>query len=597
MKNLINVVLLLLVTQQLVAQTELWQDPSVANQNAEQARSVIRNYNGTNEALVAANQSLYVQALEDWQSEKLDDGIIRYKTSFKVPFAWVDRSAFLHLDAVDGAFNVYVNEDFVGYSHGGETAVEFDLAGFAKEGRNEVCVEVSTKSISASLENFKKGNLGALGQDNYIISQPKVRLRDIIYKADVQNGEGFFSLGVIMKSHLLNTKELNVHYELLSPKGKVISSGRRDAKFNMQSEDTVRFLANIPNVRTWTQEQANLYRLVIKTQYEGRFIEYLSFEIGFRAKEYRDGDLYINNTKVDLRAIEYSPKSDSLSLDADLRRFKNGGVNLIKVKDKPADQLFYQLCDRMGFYVIDQVAINTSSGGDSRKVEGNLSNNPEWEQLFVDRSARSYFNTKNHSCIVGYSYATDSANGYNLYQSYLTLKQLDPDQSIFYFDSDKEWNSDKINILEILDSESLSSSRNEATQGYPISFAGDDIKSGVFKVNNSFVFKAMHDLVIDYKIKVAKITRESGSLELTVQPSNHTLITLPYPELKPGQKVSVELTAREVEAPTYYLFTPPVKQDESGSKLSQLISNIKEGLSEEKIPSKVVGEGIFDFEY
>lgn len=106
----------------------------------------------------------------------------------------------------------------------------------------------------------------------------------------------------------------------------------------------------------------------------------------------------------------------------------------------------YDTCDTLGMYVIVQAPIDTRSSGESRRIGGNPSNDPEWLGAYVERTADSYHASKRHPSVIAFSLATQSANGINLYESYLDMKKSGDPRPFIYPDAAGEWNSDKLEM-------------------------------------------------------------------------------------------------------------------------------------------------------
>lgn len=97
--------------------------------------------------------------------------------------------------------------------------------------------------VSTTLENQIQTKGTALQGDVYVFAQPKVRMRDYVIDTRFapDGTSGLFNFGVIVKSHLLNPKQVTVYYDLYGPDSTLVRSGKRDARFEMRLEDTVRF--------------------------------------------------------------------------------------------------------------------------------------------------------------------------------------------------------------------------------------------------------------------------------------------------------------------------------------------------------------------
>lgn len=561
------------------AQTQQWHDPATVAVGKEPARSLVKSYNTADGALMQGRESLYLQPLTgEWTVSEAGNETI-HERDFKVPFAWVDRHVLLHLDAVGAAFEVFVNDQKVGYSQSTGTPSEFDIARYTLEGRNSLKIVVHRDHVGHKIENYASQSSGELGRDNYVLAQPRVRVRDFVADTRIEDGNGLFSLGVIVKSQLLNNKELKVYYDLLSPEGRSVASAHRDAQFDMRGEDTVRFFANIPNVKTWSHEAPNLYTLAVKTQHEGRFTEYLSFKVGFRTVEMVEGEMLINGSPITLIIAQYQSKDSAEIMRSELTQLKGKGVNAIKVEDRPQSGAFYDLCDELGLYVCDQAAVDTHLSGASRRKSGNLSNDPRWECSFTDRAMRMYHNSKNHPSVVMFSIAENSANGYNLYQSYLALKALERSRPVIYLSAAGEWNSDAVlvesaankqNNKVVFNPDNVKSAETFA----PITLSEVDAKSGVFRVTNNYKLKSLDEIEVRYEVRVGKRLSSEGKLIVSVGAQESTDIAVPYIKIKPGSKVSVKLIVDEpVRAYCYVPEKIVVEEQEKTSPLS-IFSNI-----------------------
>ena len=227
-----------------------------------------------------------------------------YRTDFKLPFKWIDREVFVRLDAVSRAYYVYVNGRPAGYFADSKTPAYFDVTRYCVDGRNTLCVVAYANPVSTALENQNSEQGTRIAGSVTVMAQPKVRIRDwVVDTRWAPDGNGLFSFGAVVKSHLLNPKRVTVYYELIAPDSTVVSHGKRDARFELRAEDTVRFFANLPGIQSWSHESPKLYTVALKLQHEGRFTEYTKVRVGFRDVSFDSTGLRINGRPVELRAV------------------------------------------------------------------------------------------------------------------------------------------------------------------------------------------------------------------------------------------------------------------------------------------------------
>ncbi len=578
---------LLLLAAFSTATAQEWQNPTITAVGKEPARCPIISYASRNEALLGGlDRSRYFQPMPsngEWQTSTLGDEKL-YSTHFAMPFAWIDREVFLHVEGVGASYAVELNGEQVAYSQDGRTPAEFDITKYCKEGRNSFTIRVLGE---AAADAIKHADQPSGAPYVYVVAQPRVRVRDIVVDTRADHDNGLFAMGVILKSHLLNPKDYRIHYELLDPAGKVVSYGHRDLKLDMQREDTVRFLDNISNVMAWSHEAPYLYTAVIKTQYEGRFGEYLVLPVGFRSLSFKEGKMSVNEVPVDLRAAEFAMTSDIATTTEQLRELKRTGCNALKIKGGPQLDALYELCDRLGLYVINQADVNTSHHGVSRRVGGNPSNDPTWEAAYVDRAVGMYHASKNHPSVVAFSIAEQSSNGYCLYESYLAMKRLEQVRPVLYPSAAGEWNSDRLDY---------------ATNP-PYSYTTiQSIMMG--NVENEFTITNSSKLIpIDgvacYTVRVGRSVVAEGEVKMMLAAGSSRTLTVPIDKVKDGKAYTIEVRVEQPDPQYIYVHhvedtTPQPEQTRAGKIITTVREFFRYTPEAEAAPRKVLISSTFE---
>ena len=311
--------------------------------------------------------SRYLRPVADWQEERNESGRL-LTGEFTMPFAWIDRELFLHVASAGSSYEVTVNGKRAGYVQDGATPADFDITRLATEGKNRVTVTLFAPAVADALQRNPEAN-PALGEC-YVMAQPKMRVRDVVVDAALADdgNNGVLGLGIVMKTH--------------APDSTKVLDGYKDLTLDMRREDTVRIMQVVPRSQMWSAGQPNLYTLIVKTRFEGRINEYVPVKVGFRTVAADKGRLLVNGEPAELRVKEFEAEPQSGELDT-LRKL---GYNTLRL---PAGRLSRELlnrCDSLGFYVVDQLPIDTSRSGLSRKEGGNPSNDPQWLDAYLDRT-------------------------------------------------------------------------------------------------------------------------------------------------------------------------------------------------------------------
>lgn len=376
--------------------------------------------------------SRYLKPLNDWKQQGNT-----FATTFTVPFAWANRSILLAVASVSSDYEVRLNDKTVAYNADGKLPAEYDLTRNVDEGLNRLEIVLQEPSSTAPLESREASTPPALGHTQ-VMSQPVMRIRDVLTRTWEADDGAKVEIGIVVKSGALNPKTSRIHYELLSPANEVAAQGHKDISLDMRREDTLRFIAAIPRNLLWSAERPTQYTLRLKTQYEGRYLEYLDLKLGFRTVAAKEGKLSVNGNPISLNVRKVTPRITA----SDINTLKKQGYNALWPESGTVTDSFYTLCDTIGIHVIAQAPINTSDSGESRLKGGNPTNDPDWLPFYLERTQDSYHTSKRHPSVIAFSLAEKSANGINLYESYLNLKRLEKERPVIYPDSEGEWNSD-----------------------------------------------------------------------------------------------------------------------------------------------------------
>lgn len=441
MKRFLSIIALVFAVGALSAQE--YDSPEYVSLGRELPRSKTLPYPTAEEAQAlgsGAVASKYLRPVTGWTRTEEPDATV-FTSKYVIPFVWLSRQAILYVDEASGAYEVIINGQKVGYAANAFTPAEFNITKASKEDVNTISIRILKDHWSRRMEDFVETREPRVGE-TYVISQPTIRVRDVVHNTDVdlKNEYANVEVGLIVKTESLNPKTARIHYELIAPDTTVVTQGYKDVTLGMCGEDTVKFMARIPYVLTWCADMPVRYRLNIKTQIEGRYAEYQSRMIGFRDIDINEeGDFMINGIKTELFYRDFDPLKVT---EKDIIAARVLKYNALRFKMGAVPQNVYRMCDSLGMYVIAQIPINTSKSGLSRRIGGNPSNDPKWKAAYLDRAETAYRTTCGQASVIGYVMAEESSNGINLYETYLRLKALERKRPILYIEAAGEWNSD-----------------------------------------------------------------------------------------------------------------------------------------------------------
>ncbi len=411
---------------------------SVISDGRDALRGRLVPYPTAGEAAAASmHRQRYMQPLEEWRSTTSDDGSTIMAAEFTKPFSWIERQIFLRVESAGAPYEVIVNGRTAGYAQNGFAASEYNITKLSRDDKNSVEIRLLDSSPLSAIESFEVA--GDMPLRAYVISQPRLRVRDVFYRTRMGVGDrANIDVGVIMHNQTLNAKRSRIYYELYSPDSVCVANGYKDVELGMHGIDTVRFAANIPDSTLWSAQRPAMYRLELRNRIEGRDVEFYSLPVGFRSQEYSDGEFLINGRRETMHWADV----DALASREHVANLHAEGFNALRFAAGYVSEELLSLCDSLGIYVDLTAAVDSSAAGESRRVGGNPSNDPAWRDTYIDRGRMLIETTKRHPCVVIYRPAARSANGICLYDSYLAMKSLPDERPVFYTDGGGEWNDD-----------------------------------------------------------------------------------------------------------------------------------------------------------
>ena len=392
-----------------------------------------------------------------------------YRRDIDIPADWDGRDIYLHLAGAKSGVYVYINGKEVGYSEDSKNPAEFLINPYVKPGKNVLTLKIFRWSTGSYLECQDFWRISGIERDVYIYSQPKVAIRDfrVTSTLDDTYKNGIFKLAMDIRNNTSQpSKDYVIGYKVLDPKtDKVIAAFEMNTAIG--ANQTIPLFEEVkievPNVKTWTSEHPNLYKLLMYIKDGDKFTEIVPFNVGFRRIEIKPIEqkaangkpyvcLFINGQPLKLKGVnihEHNPATGHYVTEELMRRdfelMKQHNLNSVRLCHYPQDRRFYELCDEYGLYVYDEANIESHGMYYDLRKGGSLGNNPEWLKPHMDRTINMFERNKNYPSVTFWSLGNEAGNGYNFYQTYLWVKEADKNimaRPVNYERAQWEWNSD-----------------------------------------------------------------------------------------------------------------------------------------------------------
>ena len=258
--------------------------------------------------------------------------------------------------------DVYLNGERIGGTDYGYVGFEIDLSKKLRYGQdNTIAVRANTSTPTSS--RWYTG-AGLFRDVHIVITDPKLYFeRHPLYVTTKNNKEVDIQVEV---ANYTRDNSVTLLTRILDAQGKEVYSHKSSEKFNrkMRTNEIKLQSIQLDNAHLWDCDDPYLYTAEV-TLYDagGNVIDQASTRFGVRTIEFSaEYGLKLNGKKVLLKGIANHHSLGALgaaayprAMEKRLKMLKEYGFNHIRTSHNPYSESFLDLCDELGFLVVDEL--------------------------------------------------------------------------------------------------------------------------------------------------------------------------------------------------------------------------------------------------
>ncbi len=360
-----------------------------------------------------------------------------YSRTFDLPESWID-SGFTRVvfNGVNSAFYLWCNGHKVGYSQDSRLAAEFDLTPWLQAGHNRLCVMVLRWCDGSYMEDQDMWWLSGIYRSVHLLHKPVAQITDVRLTPDLDERYQDGSLSISVKTREAGNCSLRLSLYHDSKLVQSLSAPVKNTDEHLTQSGGCDLVLSVDNPDKWSAECPNLYRLTVSLLDPlSNEIETEAYSVGFRKIEIKNGCVLLNGQPLLIRGVnkhEHDPATGHTEtlerVEQHLVLMKQNNFNAVRCSHYPHQAGFYDLCDRLGLYVIDEANIETHGMTPMEK----LADDPQWATAFIERMQRMVARDFNHPCIIIWSLGNESGYGSAHDAMYQWTKAADPSRPVQY---------------------------------------------------------------------------------------------------------------------------------------------------------------------
>lgn len=316
------------------------------------------------------------------QGGALPGGIGWYRKIFTVPAAAKNKNISVEFDGVYRNSEVWINGHSLGKRPNGYASFEYDLTTYINEypKKNIIVVKVNNsqqpdsrwytgsgiyRDVKLVIKNAVSINYNGLYFPTSVLSKRNGQWDTYSVTGETYGNVNFNNISI--GNTTAAKKNVEVEFVLKDKAGKVVKQSKHSAtvdpsggsSFGIDRTDGV---WGVANPVLWSPQNPYLYNLVTNLYVEGKLVDAVSTNIGFRQFNFDSSKgFFLNGQSLKIKGVclhhdlgALGAAFNKTAAKRQLTILKEMGCNAIRFSHNPPAAAMLDLCDEMGFLVMDE---------------------------------------------------------------------------------------------------------------------------------------------------------------------------------------------------------------------------------------------------
>jgi beta-galactosidase len=292
----------------------------------------------------------------------LPTGVAWYRKELTLPQGSEGKRVWIEFDGVMHNSDVWLNGEHLGHRPSGYVSFRYDVSDKIKTGgANTLVVKADTSAQPAS--RWYSGG-GIYRHVRMVIAHPAhvSPWGVFISTPEVTAANATVSVKTKLANAADKSGKITLRSAIVGPNGKPIATLSSATTLEPGKETEVAQQFKIPQPKLWSLDSPQLHTLVTRVMAGEMVLDEVSTTFGIRQAEFKsDSGFWLNGKNLKIKGVCLHQDGGAAGVAVPLsvweRRFKNLkalGVNGIRTAHTPPAPEFLDLCDRMGFLVMDE---------------------------------------------------------------------------------------------------------------------------------------------------------------------------------------------------------------------------------------------------
>ena len=305
-------------------------------------------------------------------------GIGWYRKHFKLDANQKGRVVAIEFDGVYDYSEVWVNGQFVGGRPYGFSSFELDLTPFIKFGSDDNLVAVRVDHSRFADSRFYTGS--GIYRNVRLVIADKLRIAHwgtYVTTPRIKSDSATVRIETTVENNSADKRKFSLQSDIIAPGGEIVASLTTSKSAAGNSSQPLVQELKVSRPELWSLDSPMLYTLKSYVKSGETVVDVTETPFGIRTATFdADKGFFLNGVSTKLKGVCLHHDAGPLGaavpekvLERRLRLLKEIGVNAIRTSHNPPDPEFLDLCDRLGFLVMDE-AFDEFTPGKNKWVAG-----------------------------------------------------------------------------------------------------------------------------------------------------------------------------------------------------------------------------------
>lgn len=291
----------------------------------------------------------------------LPGGIGWYRKAFTVDAKDTDKVTYITFDGIYRCSEVWVNGKYLGKRPFGYNSIRYDLSKYLTQGTNIIAVKVD----NSEQPNSRWYSGSGIFRNVWLDKAEKVHIAPwgtYITTPTITTNNATVNIQTTIANSATRENNIKLFAIVLDENNKEIVQNSIDLKLTYDSIYNANQTLIIPSPMLWSIEKPTLYKVISRIQSNGNVIDEYITSFGVRSFKFTaDSGFFLNGKNIKIKGVCnhhdlgcLGSAINTRAIERQLQLLKEMGCNGIRTSHNPPAPELLDLCDKMGFIVMDE---------------------------------------------------------------------------------------------------------------------------------------------------------------------------------------------------------------------------------------------------